>query len=238
MNISSFAPASKILSALVFAAVAAILPTIPSACLAFLCGLIVLCIFPPSWNSFLKRAAVINIFVLFIWFFTPWTTPGESMWEGSWFTKEGVVLSLLVTLKVNALFCIFFTLVSSMSFSQLAAGLNQLGFPDKLVAMILFCARGITIFEKEYANLTEAAKLRGFYMKTDLRTYRTVGAMVALLFSKAFRKGRILEQSMILRGFNGKIRTLTKYQWTGKDIALLGAFSIVSFCLSVSGWML
>ena len=181
---------------------------------------------------------MINIFVLFIWFFTPWTTPGESMWEGSWFTKEGVVLSLLVTLKVNALFCIFYTLVSSMSFSQLAAGLNQLGFPDKLVAMILFCARGITIFEKEYTNLTEAAKLRGFYMKTDLRTYRTVGAMVALLFSKAFRKGRILEQSMIMRGFNGKIRTLTKYQWTGKDIALLGAFSIVSFCLSVSGWML
>lgn len=87
------------------------------------------------------------------------------MWEGSWFTKEGVVLSLLVTLKVNALFCIFYTLVSSMSFSQLAAGLNQLGFPDKLVAMILFCARGITIFEKEYANLTEAAKLRGFYMR-------------------------------------------------------------------------
>ena len=84
---------------------------------------------------------MINIFVLFIWFFTPWTTPGESMWEGSWFTKEGVVLSLLVTLKVNALFCIFYTLVSSMSFSQLAAGLNQLGFPDKLVAMILFCAR-------------------------------------------------------------------------------------------------
>ncbi len=56
--------------------------------------------------------------------------------------KEGVVLSLLVTLKVNALFCIFYTLVSSMSFSQLAAGLNQLGFPDKLVAMILFlCPR-------------------------------------------------------------------------------------------------
>ncbi len=29
-------------------------------------------------------------------------------------------------------------------------------------------------------------------MKTDLRTYRTVGAMVALLFSKAFRRGENL----------------------------------------------
>lgn len=237
MDTASFSPASKLLSALAFAAVVSVLPTIISASGALLCGFAVVLLFHPSWKPFLKRGFLINIFVLFIWLFTPATTPGQSLWTDSWITKEGLELSLLVTLKVNALFCIFYTLVSSLSFSQLAAGLNQIGFPDKLVAMILFCARGITIFEKEYANLTEAAKLRGFHVRSGVRTYRTIAAMVALLFSKAFRKGRVLEQSMILRGFNGKIRTLTKYQWTSKDTVLLAVFSIISLCLGLLGWI-
>lgn len=237
MDSNSFSPSSKILSALVFALVTSVLPSLFSALISLCCGVLVVLIFRPSWKAFLKRAAVINLFVLFIWLFTPLTTPGAPLWPGSWFTKQGLELSFLVTLKVNALFCVFYTLVSSLSFSGLAAGLNQIGFPDQLSAMILFCARGINIFEKEFSNLIEAAKLRGFYMKSDLRTYRTIGAMIALLFAKAFRKGRILEQSMILRGFDGKIRTLNKYSWTARDSFLLAVFAFISISLGVIGWL-
>ena len=70
-----------------------------------------------------------------------------------------------MTVKANALFFVFYALVSLLSFSRLAAGLKSLKFSESLIVILLFCARGIDIFESEYRRMKEAAKLRGFEMK-------------------------------------------------------------------------
>ena len=68
------------------------------------------------------------------------------------FSYEGVYLSALVTVKANALFFVFYALVSLLSFSRLAAGLKSLKFSESLIVILLFCARGIDILK---ANTVE-----------------------------------------------------------------------------------
>lgn len=234
MDARTFTPAARILSAFIFAAPVSVLPNCESAFAALVLALSAVLFFKPNASHFVKRAVQINIFILFIWLLTPWTTPGEPLW--GWVTKQGVELSALVTIKANALFMIFITLVSSLSFSQLAYGFHKIGFSDKLVAIILFCARGIDIFEKEYRQMVEAAKLRGFVLKADRRTYRTVAAMISLLFARAVRRSRVLDEAMKLRGFNGKIRTLDVYPSTRTDVFMTALFCASAILLSVYGW--
>lgn len=141
-----------------------------------------------------------------------------------------------MTIKANALFFVFYALVSSLSFSRLAAGLKSLKFSESLIVILLFCARGIDIFESEYRRMKEAAKLRGFEMKANKRTYQTVAAVIALLFVRAVRRSRVLDDAMKLRGFDGRIRTLNHEVWRHKDTFLLMFFCCASVVFAYLGW--
>lgn len=231
-----FSAQSRIVSAFFYAVVVSILPNFVSAFTALFFSIIIVCWFRPPFGKLLERWLEINLFILFLWLVTPWTTPGTPAGPYGIFTKEGIELSALVTIKANALFFVFFTLVSQLSFSQLGAGLKALKISDKLVAILLFCSRGIEIFEFEFTHMKEAAKLRGFVMKADRRTYRTVGAFIALLFMRAFRQSRILEEAMKLRGFNGTFRVLEHEQWRISDTILLCLFVVSAVTFAILGW--
>ena len=228
-----FSAASRIASALVFGVVVSVLPNITAALCALFFSFLIIFLFPTDAKHLIKRWLQINLFILFIWLLTPWTTPGTS---GGIFSYEGVYLSSLVTIKANALFFVFYALVSSLSFSRLAAGLKSLKFSESLIVILLFCARGIDIFESEYRRMKEAAKLRGFEMKANKRTYQTVAAVIALLFVRAVRRSRVLDDAMKLRGFDGRIRTLNHEVWRHKDTFLLMFFCCASVVFAYLGW--
>ena len=167
-----FSAASRIASALVFGVVVSVLPNITAALCALFFSFLIIFLFPTDAKHLIKRWLQINLFILFIWLLTPWTTPGTSIGSGGIFSYEGVYLSSLVTIKANALFFVFYALVSSLSFSRLAGGLKSLKFSESLIVILLFCARGIDIFESEYRRMKEAAKLRGFDIKPWQRLLR------------------------------------------------------------------
>lgn len=236
-KLEKFSPTAKVLAALCFACVVAVLKSIE----ASLFSLVFSCFFVlwsrPERSFFLKRLGAINLFIVFLWLFTPWATKGTPLsGQFDWISKEGIELCFLVTLKANALFGVFIVLVSSLSFTQLATALQQLRLPNNVVALLLFTARGISIFENEFARLKDAAYLRGFNPKLNVRTYQTIAAWIALLFVRAFRKSRILEEAMVLRGFDGKIRTITDNKWSNNDTILIIVFVLITITIGVLGW--
>ena len=226
-----FSAASRIASALVFGVVVSVLPNITAALCALFFSFLIIFLFPTDAKHLIKRWLQINLFILFIWLLTPWTTPGTSIGSGGIFSYEGVYLSSLVTIKANALFFVFYALVSSLSFSRLAAGLKSLKFSESLIVILLFCARGIDIFESEYRFcliLWECEPIK--------RTYQTVAAVIALLFVRAVRRSRVLDDAMKLRGFDGRIRTLNHEVWRHKDTFLLMFFCCASVVFAYLGW--
>ncbi|MGN1149594.1 MAG: energy-coupling factor transporter transmembrane component T family protein, partial [Sutterella sp.] len=126
----------------------------------------------------LRQWLSVNVFILFIWLLTPISTPGEALIGSGWHavTREGLMLSLLATLKCNAAFFWYVCWTDGLTLSAFARGLSEIGCPQKLVTLFLLTARQIGVFSETAHKLGEAAKLRSFVMRADLRTYRTAAS--------------------------------------------------------------
>lgn len=208
------------------------------ALIALACSLIPLFFAKIPLKTFLIRFLWVNVFVLFMWVLTPWMVEGTTFIHLGPFkvSKEGIALCWLITVKVNALFLVFISMISTLSFSQLAQGLLRLRLPDKIVALILFTSRGIDVLGEQYTRMKESAVLRGFVPKTNLHTYKTYASFIAILFLKASLKSEILSEAMQLRGFNGKIHTLKVAEWHCRDTALVISTLIVVLVVSCFGY--
>lgn len=189
----------------------------------------------PPLLPLLRRLAVVNIFVLFIWCVTPLTMPGESLarWGIFSISAEGVRLSLLVSLKSNAIVCIFLALVASMDAPTAGHALERLRCPSKLVFLFLFTARYVHVIAGEWRTLTVAARLRGFRARSDLHTYRTLASLLGLLLVRSYERSLRVREAMLLRGFTGRFRSVAVFRARPVDFAFaLG----IALCLGGIVW--
>ena len=153
----------------------------------------------------LRRLAAVNGFLILIWCFTPWSTPGVTVASAGVFdiTKEGLLLSLLVTMKCNAVFLLFDAFVPGMRLTEMASGLRAARLPMKLVTLLLFMTRETGLLSRSYSSLSESVQLRGFRASLNKHSYQTLAAFISTLFIRAYARSRVLNEALILRGFSG-----------------------------------
>jgi cobalt/nickel transport system permease protein len=180
----------------------------------------------------LVRLAIVNGFMVFIWLFLPFTTPGETIYTLGHLSiqREGVQAALLITLKSNSIILMVIALLGTSQIFTLVHALSHLGVPDKLVHLFFFCFRYVHVINEEYHRLINAMKIRGFRPKTDMRTYRAYAYLVGMLLVRSFDRSKRILQAMRCRGFMGKFYILHHYQMKNYDYALAGssiAFSLV-----------
>lgn len=186
-------------------------------CLAFGLALAVAARLPAL--PLLKRLAMVNVFVLFIWLTVPLTMPGESvagLGPLRW-SADGVGLALRVTVKCNAILLSFLALAGGISLSRIGCALERLRVPAKLVFLFLFTSRYIHVVGEEWRRLQTAAKLRGFVPRNSPHTYRTIGNMFGLTFVNAVDRSRRIYEAMLLRGFGGRFHTVAELRATAAD---------------------
>lgn len=175
-----------------------------------------------------KRMAVVNVFILFMWLTVPTAMPGQALWTLGPFTfsRPGVALMLLVTLKCNALAVLFIALLASMSASVLGVALDRLRFPAKLAFLLLFAWRYIHVVAGEWRTLKTAAALRGFTPRANMHTYRTMGYMLGMTFVRGFDHASKVYEAMLLRGFAGQFQTLAVFRASRRDAAFAAAMAM------------
>lgn len=185
-----------------------------------------------SMSKVLVRLAIVNGFVAFIWFFLPFTVPGETIYTLGplGIQREGVDLALLITLKSNSIILMVIALLGTSQIFVLVHALSHLRVPDKLVHLFFFCFRYVHVIHDEYDRLITAMKIRGFKPKTDMHTYRSYAYLVGMLLVRSFDRSKRIMQAMKCRGFKGKFYILHHYQMKRYDYALAGtsmAFSVL-----------
>ena len=148
----------------------------------------------------LRRLAAVNGFLILIW-----STPGVTVASAGVFdiTKEGLLLSLLVTMKCNAVFLLFDAFVPGMRLTEVASGLRAARLPMKLVTLLLFMTRETELLSRSYRSLSESVQLRGFRASMNKHSYQTLAAFISTLFIRAYARSRVLNEALILRGFSG-----------------------------------
>jgi cobalt/nickel transport system permease protein len=184
--------------------------------------------------ALLRRLGRLNLFVLFLWLVLPWSTPGAPAGTvvGRALTEEGILLSLAITLKANAIVLLFTALVATVPPADLGHALRHLGLPDKLVHIFLFAIRYTDVIHGEYERLRCAMKTRAFLAKFNLHTLRTFGYLVGLLLVRSLDRAERVLAAMKCRGFDGRFRTLHAFAMRPADWAFLGAVLVLA-----GGWM-
>ena len=191
-----------------------LLHSLTACALALALGAALLAAARPPVRALLQRMATINIFVLFLWCVTPLTTPGTPLAQWGIFTvsAQGVHLALLVSIKSNAIACVFLALVATMNAPTAGHALERLHCPPKLVFLFLFTARYVHVIAQEWQTLLVAARLRGFCPRTNMHTYRTLASLLGLLLVRSYERSLRVREAMILRGFSGHFRSITVFR--------------------------
>ena len=171
----------------------------------------------------LRRAAAVNVFILFLWLVLPVSTPGTPLWQGLGLTvaRQGVDLAVLVTLKANAIFFCVLSLLATIPAPALGRAMTALGVPAKFSCLFVFTYRYLHVIAAEYGRLITAARLRGFVPATDRRTYRTYAALVAMVLVRSYDRSQRVYQAMLLRGFTGVFPSLDRFAARRRDVAFL-----------------
>ena len=170
-----------------------------------------------------KRLIAANSFVFFLWLTLPLTYGGDPMFHvGPFaFSREGITLSALITLKTNTIVLAVIALLATSTIASLGHALEGLGLPGRLSFLLLFSYRYIFVIHQEYLRLVRAAQMRCFQPATTIHTYKTFAYLFGMTLVKSYNRGGRIHQAMLLRGFNGHLIPLSQHTITRTDIIFL-----------------
>jgi len=192
----------------------------------------------PLWEV-TKRVALVNGFVLFLWFVIPFTYPGEPIFflGPLTATHQGILISARITIKSNAILLAFIALIATSSVATLGAALSRLGVPQKMVHLLLLNYRYIFVMEEEYHRLIRSAAVRGFQPSTRLHTYRTFAYLVGMLFVRASERAERVYMAMLCRGFSGKFHSLYGFSRSPYDVLWLSCTITIILGILILEWV-
>lgn len=219
--IESLDPRARLAATALLSIIVAVAQTFSAALLGLLLGCALLAAARPPLRQILRRAKAVNLFLLFLWCITPWTTAGKIIWSIGPLavTDAGLSLSLLVTLKANAICALFTALADNMEISATGHALRHLGCPQQLVLIIIFMGRYTRLLHSQWQSLMTAARLRCFELKSNAHAWSTLGALLGLLLVKSHERAHRVHEAMLLRGFTGSFHPLDNFCWRKRDTA-------------------
>ncbi len=229
-------PRVEILFTLFFAFIVALSPRWLPVVLGFLTGVFLLIWYRLSLKQALKRLILADIFLVMVVITLPFTTPGQEMTRLGplILSKEGLLLACFIFLKSNTILLVTYVLLGRQNVFEIAHALHHLKVPSKLIQLLFFTFRYLSLFEREFLKLLEAAKLRGFTPQTALRSYRTFAYLLTSLFLRSYDRSTRVYEAMLLRGYRGYFPVWHHFYWRPKDtLWLLGGSIYLLFMASL-----
>ncbi len=229
-------PRLRVVAAAVFSCFAAVCQRFDALALALILAAALAVLAKLHPGQVIRRLAVVNGLILFLWAVLPLTTNGTpALTVGpATVTVEGLLLSARITLKSNAILLALIALVATQPIGTLGHALNRLKVPAKLVYLMLITYRYIFVLEQEYLRLVRAARVRCFAPGTRIHTYRTYAYLIGMLFVRAAARAERVHQAMVCRGFSGRFYSLSEFCFTARDGAWAAAIGVV---LLAAGWL-
>ncbi|MFA9395170.1 MAG: cobalt ECF transporter T component CbiQ [Halodesulfovibrio sp.] len=225
--------AAKVVAATLFSICTALLTSTTTACVALVIGIILLCIAQLPIKTLCRRLLFINAFIAFLWLTLPVSTAGTPVYSlgGFTVTQEGIDLTLLITLKSNAIITTFIALLATSNVTDIGSGFAKLHVPQKLSLLFLFTWRYIHVILEEYKRLSTAATLRGFVPTTNSHTYKTYANLIAMVLVKSHDRAERVSNAMKLRGFDGTFHSLHRTQAQATDAVVAATIAFLGTAL-------
>lgn len=138
-------------------------------------------------------------------------------------------MAIELFLRTNLILLFNITIFYKSKGFDIVRGFNTLKVSPKFISIFYFTICLIEYLLKEFKNIKNSLKARGFKAQTSMFVYQTFGNIFAMMFIKAIKKSQDMRLSMIARGFNSQIFLLENNKISQKDILVL--FFILSIFL-------
>lgn len=216
-------PRVKIIVIFTFIAVVATTQSFSTAFTALIFALLLVVTAQLPFPKVAGRLLVVNTFTIFLWLVLPLTYGGSTtvIFAGVPLSVAGLKISLLISLKTNAIILSILALLSTSTIAAIGYSLQSLGIPNRLSFLILFSYRNINVMYAEYKKLLCAAKMRNFSPQTNMHTYKTYAYLFAMTLVKSWNRGERIHEAMTLRGFDGNFHTLEQPAMVKNDYFFL-----------------
>lgn len=225
-------PRVKFVSLIPYALVVATMDGLSGLCLALATSVVLLILARLDLKKVIKRLAVVNLFVLMLWFFVPLSYPGERLFSIGPLqaTKEGVVYMFSISLKTNSIVLATIAILGTSGVFSLAHALVHLRMPAKLVNLFFFFYRYISVLHEEYTRLRNAMTIRCFKPGTNRHTYRTYAYLIGMLLVRSYERSQMVYKAMLCRGFRGNFPVMNHFRLKSVDVV----FGTVMFLLTIA----
>lgn len=166
----------------------------------------------------------------------PFSTPGEvwKKWGKFSITREGLVVSGQILLKVNCLVVFTTSLLRSVDEIRMGHALAHLRIPKKLALLLTFVYRYLTVIFYEYESLRRSMRARAFRARLNMHTLRTFGYLVAVLVARSYDRSQRILAAMKCRGFTGEFPLLFHFRYGIPDLVFLAVFVLI---LVIFAWL-
>lgn len=223
---SALDPRSRILAAVLFAAVAVTLQRVDSLLAALLLAVVLAAAAELQLRPTLRRLAAIDGFMLVMVAALPFTMAGEAVLPGWPLSAAGLAESARILARVNAVGLALLALLGGLGTVRLGHGLAALGLPDRLVQLFLMTVRYIAVIDQEYARLRLAMRARGFRLTSAPRSWAAVGTLFGMLLVRSLDRAERVQAAMRCRGFSGRFPVMIETRWRRAD-ALFGLAAVL-----------
>lgn len=223
----------KIISILASSLIISSCRTISSAAIAIIYATLLTLLSGIPLTYYLKKTYLPLIFLLPLFLFLPLSSGGDVLFSLSYLSiyKEGIILSVLISLKVTAIIILINIMLSTAPFRDIAAALKSLKVPDKMLNIILFTYRYFFIFFEDLRKMRVALTLRGFKNRSTLTSLRSSANLAGSLLVRSYEQTERIYRAMLLRGYTGRIISDKTFNAGGADILL--ALMIIALPLMI-----
>lgn len=167
----------------------------------------------------LRRMLAMELFIIAMLLTLPFTLPGEPLFQWGPLTasEEGMLKALVIVLKANAVILTVLTLIGTLEVTTLGHALHHLRIPAKLVHLLLFTVRYISVLQREYQRLRLAMTARAFVPRSNWHTWRSYGYLIGMLLVRSLERSERIQAAMLCRGFHGHYYLLDHFTMTRLD---------------------
>jgi cobalt/nickel transport system permease protein len=228
-------PRVKLVALLPYIFVVALMKDIKYPAFALILSTLMILIARIHMKKLLSRLAVVNIFLLLLWLFLPFSYPGTEAFRLGPFTatREGFLFALSISLKANAIVLSTIAILGTSEVFSLAHALVHLKVPNKLVYLFFFFYRYISVLHEEYTTLRRSIRVRSFSPKTNVHTYKTYAYLVGMLIVRSYDHSQRIYNAMLCRGFTGKFPIITHFHMHSRDYLFSGFMITLTIILMV-----
>ena len=216
-------PRVKLLSLLGLIIVANFIRTIPT--LAILIGYIVLLAIcsKVTIGRFLWRVSMVSLIftgIVVLPSIFNIVKPGVPLWQFSehiYITKLGFYGASLLMLRSLGSISVVYLLTSTTKWAEILKSLRALRIPTSFVATLEMTQRYIFLGLELAANLFMARKSRSLGKSSGSEGRRFVAGTIGNLLIRTTVLGDEVYQAMVARGYNGEIRTISRFKVSTPD---------------------